>query len=134
MGHWSSGGFLLIFPYAVLECNSLNDFGQAGNAASFKPAALGAFDQHEHHRQNAFPRDTAQSLDRTQPHGGEGGFDRVGGPNRNPVLRRKLIKGEQCFPILFQTFRRLRILGPKDGQKAAEGGLGFLTAAKDCPQ
>jgi hypothetical protein len=29
MGHWSSGDFLLIFPYSVLEGNSLNHFGQA---------------------------------------------------------------------------------------------------------
>jgi len=48
----------------------------------------------------------------------------------NPVLRRKIIKGEQRFPILFQTLRDFRVLRPVHGQKAAERRLSFLPARR----
>ena len=43
------------------------------------------------------------------PDGGEGRFNRVAGPDTLPVLRRKVIKGQQFIAILVQTQRRFRV-------------------------
>ena len=67
---------------------------------------LGAF------YQDAVPGHTALGLGGTEPHGGKGGFDGIGGAQIKPVLRRKVIAGQQFFPVLFQAVGRLGLLGP----------------------
>jgi len=126
MGNRSGGDFRFVFPHTVLENHSLDDLSQAGNAVEFPPMSLGASDQHENHRQDAVPRDAAAGLVGAQPHRGEGGLDRISRSNMDPVLGRKIVEGQQGHPILFQAFRRLRILGTIDRQELIESVLGVL--------
>lgn len=61
--------------------------------------------------------------------GGKGGFDRVGGANMNPVLGRKVVKGQSLRSILGQDGDRLGVFGPEIPSEAVESlvrlGLGL---------
>ena len=105
------GDFLDVFTYSIFENNILDDLSQAGNSIQFSPVPLGAFHQHEHSGQDAFPRHTTPGLGGSEPHRGEGGLNRMGGPQMNPALGREVVEGRQFFPILLQTVSGLRVSG-----------------------
>src|SRR5438128_11205220 len=60
------------------------------------------------------------------PHGGEGAFDGVGGPQVLPMLSREVIERQQRLPVLRQAIYRLVVLDGVSLDKGVESGVGVL--------
>jgi hypothetical protein len=105
-------------------------------ASNSKPAFLGTFDQLEHQGQDGVLGDTAPGLVSSQSHGGEGGFNGVGGANVRPMLSGEIEEGEQDIPVFGQTLGGLRILGLVGLDEPVEGlmGLGFGVGSINLPE
>src|SRR5689334_24714455 len=60
------------------------------------------------------------------PHGGECAFNRVGGPQVLPMLRREVVKRQQRLAVLRQATHRLVVLDGVGLDKGIESGVGVV--------
>lgn len=132
----SGGDFLLLFRgvsrwsvhrYPVLKPYTLDDLRQALEPAQLAPAFLRRQCQLEYQAQQRIPGHAVLGPGGPMTDRGEARFDGVSRPNVNPVLGRKVVKGQQGRPVLDQLVHRLGILGAEVAHKAVErlSGLGF---------
>src|SRR5215813_11863329 len=85
---------------AVDEGCSGADQGDQVGCVDGTPAVLGGFDELERHGQARCPRAGALGDLGAVAHGGEGGLDRVGGPQVHPVLGGVVVEGEQLAEVV----------------------------------
>ena len=82
----------------------------------------------EHHGEHADPGVASPGLHRPVPDRRKGRLDGVGRPDVDPMFCLKVIEGQKSFPVLLETFRRLRVLGLVGGKKIIERRVGLLPA------
>jgi Transposase C of IS166 homeodomain/zinc-finger binding domain of transposase IS66 len=76
----------------VVECHTKNEFWQLVVSIETSPAFLCALKQFEDHCERGSVGQTALRPDRAVAHGGEGAFNRIGGPQVFPVLGREVVE------------------------------------------
>lgn len=84
------------------------------------PLLLGTQTQFEDHRQDGLFRHTPPASIRPMAHGGKSGFDRIGRADVGPVLGRKVVEGQELFPVLLETGCGLGVFGFIGLQKGVE--------------
>ena len=102
---------------AILETNLSHHLGQKPEAAQLAPTLFRRQRQLEHQAQQGIAGHAVLGPNRTVADCGKGGFDRVGGANMQPVLGRKVVKGQQGSAILQQFFHGLGVLGAEIPRK-----------------
>jgi len=87
-------------------------------AAHFAPALLRHQRQLEDQAQQGVPGRAVLGPGGAVPNGGKTRFDRISSPNMDPVLGRKVVKGQQLGSIFGQDDDRFGILGAKISHEA----------------
>ena len=82
-----------------------------GEPLDLSPPFLGTKSQLKHHGQDRLFAEASSGLMGPMSNRGKARFNRVGRPDVNPMLRRKVVEGQERFPIFQETFRGFRVFG-----------------------
>jgi len=112
--------------FAVLEFGSGSDEGDEVGRVDGAPAALRGFDELVGHRDPGGAGAGPFSDPLPEPDGGEGGLDRIGGAQVDPVLGRVVIEPQQHVEVVGDLRGGFGPLGAVVGHERPGRGFGVV--------